>query len=560
VASTVRAPNSGVDPERFTSVLSWRVLDRPTQGEWLLGANFSSTELSQTLTKPESRVTEPVDAPFLLRIDRDCRFTGLGFSPKWTPAARRLVATVLRTFEVVVSSGAPLPTWETSQTDGTGTYAATYRAERTDDGTLHVHKKKSAYRQAQGQGLGILADVSHADSDATFDGQGHWFTTIQGHERMLLRAQGQVLADLEQEFSLSRDDAKFSQALPTSLDPADFRWDDPFTPEPEAEHPVDRGLLTLSFADAMARFDAIYRKAKTGDAYAAALFLADWLRARPERALELMAAIRAAKVPEELRPAAFLALERCGTREASTVLREALGDRRMTSMDRARAATALSDVPNPTMEAMNALATNARSAPAAGDQDAQVVAGTSLRALGHLAERTEKLDPALHTEALAELRRDLASAQGSSRVVDVVDALGNSGDESLVPALKDRLADSSPQVREHVVRAFRRMDPSEATGPLLAQLAVETDPEVKAAILDTLVSLGSPDARTVEPVAQALPAETSPVVRAAMIRLLGAAVASVPAAKVALVRQFQRETVPQLLQLIGRYVAPGELR
>jgi hypothetical protein len=369
-----------------------------------------------------------------------------------------------------------------------------------------------------------------------------------------------VLADLEQEFSLARDDAKFSQALPTSLDPADFRWDDPMTPEPEAEPTVDRGLLALSFEDAMARFSAIYRKAKTGDAYAAALFLADWLRARPERALELMAAIRAGKVPEELRPAAFLALERCGTREASTVLKEALGDRRMASMDRARAATALSDVPKPTMEAMNALANNARSAPAAGDPEAQLVAGTSLRALGHLAERAEKVDPALHGEAIAELQRDLASARGSSRVVDVVDALGNTGDERLVPALQERLADPSPQVREHVVRAFRRMDSGEATGPLLARLAVETDPEVKAAILDTIASFGTPDTRTVELVAQALPAEASPAVRAAMIRLLGSAVASVPSAKVALVGQFQRETVPQLLQLIGKYVSANDLR
>ena len=576
MVSTVDATNAGAQGERFASVLSWRVLGQSHAGAWILAANLSSTELHQNLTKPQDRLIEPIDAPFILHIDRDCRFTSFGFSPRWQPATRRLVTTMMRTFELVVASSRPAWEWESAQTDGTGTYAAAYRAKRADNATWQVHKRKAVYRQARAgaQGLGIEIELSDAGVDATFDGGGRWFTKITGKERMRLKAQGRVLADLAQRFSIVRDDAKFSTALPSQLDLAAFQSDDPFAVEPKADHPVDQTLASLSLTDAMERFRALYRQAKTktktkaktkantenGDAYAAALFLADWLRARPEKAAELLAAIRAGKVPEEMRPAAFLALERCGTPQARTVLIDALRDHGMAPLDRARAASALSDIPQPTRETMATLVASAHEIPTVGDQEGQVVVGTSMRALGHLAERAEKLDPSLYENLRAELRGDLRSARGVSGVIDAVDAIGNSGDESFATSLKDRMADDSAEVREHAARAFRRMNPGDATAPLIDQLAIESDSSVRAAIADTLSALGVPAPGPVALVAQQLPSEPSPVVRASMIRLLGSAAASTPAAKVALAQQFQRETNAPLLQLIGTYLSADELR
>lgn len=570
MVSTVDATNAGAQGERFASVLSWRVVGQSDAGAWILAANLSSTELGQNLTRPQDRLVEPIDAPFILHIDRDCRFTSLGFSPRWQPATRRLVTTMMRTFELIVASDRAAWEWQSAQTDGTGTYAAAYRARRADNATWQVHKRKTVYRQARAgaQGLGIEVELSDAGVDATFDRGGRWFTKITGKERMRLKAQGRVLADLAQRFSIVRDDAKFSTALPSQLDLAAFQSDDPFAIEPNADHPLDQTLASLSLTDAMERFRALYRqtkaktktKTKNGDAYAAALFLADWLRARPEKAAELLAAIRAGKVPEEMRPAAFLALERCGTPQARTVLIEALRDHGMAPLDRARAASALSDIPQPTRETMATLVASAHEIPTVGDQEGQVVVGTSMRALGHLAERAEKLDPSLYEDLRAELRGDLRSARGVSGVIDAVDAIGNSGDESFAASLKDRMADDSAEVREHAARAFRRMNPGDATAPLVDQLAIESDPSVRAAIADTLSALGVPAPGPVALVAQQLPSEPSPVVRASMIRLLGSAAASTPAAKVALAQQFQRETNAPLLQLIGTYLSADELR
>src|ERR1019366_6087696 len=146
----------------------------------------------------------------------------------------------------------------------------------------------------------------------------------------------------------------------------------------QSETKVDPGLASLSLELALERFEAIYTKAANGDAYAAALYLADWLKARPQAAAELLQALRGTSFPYSMRPAAFLGPEGCGTPEARVALSQALADRSMAGMDRARAATALSDVPQPTRASALVLPDmQGRSAPAGG-------CGTAVRAAGHL--------------------------------------------------------------------------------------------------------------------------------------------------------------------------------
>ena len=136
----------------------------------------------------------------------------------------------------------------------------------------------------------------------------------------------------------------------------------------------------------------------------------------------------------------------------------------MTEMDRARAAFALSDVPRPTQEAADALVE------AASDSQPQVVSGTSVRALGHLTERARTLDPQMQQELQRTLTRELATASDTARAIDVVDAIGNSGDTHFLPALEERLADGSPAMREHArARSYawrRRKPPSVPVFPV----------------------------------------------------------------------------------------------
>ena len=106
---------------------------------------------------------------------------------------------------------------------------------------------------------------------------------------------------------------------------------------------------------------------------------------------------------------------------------------------------------------------------------------------------------------------------------------------------------------------FRRMAPSDGHGAAARRrLEVETDPGVQTALVDSLTTLEVQEPGAIALANEQLAVQPAPEVRAALIRWLGAA-ADQPAARQALVAQFHREQVPQLQQLIGRFVSADEL-
>ena len=547
--SNVRAKGVQDQGDLFKAVLSWEVVSSPRPGEWLLRAAFSSTELQQPLSRPDQRVTQPLDGTFMIRVGRDCRFTAKGYPPDWQPATRRFVSTILGSFEFVVDPTGPGLSWQVDQADGLGRYAARYDAVRLPGGGLQMTKVKTHYLgDERAQVMGFQVQLVVAKADATLDARGHWLRRASGREQVRINIKGSMLAELEQRYELTRDDARFAEpdagVLLAGLD-----WQDPFEMAAAVDAPVDPEIAKLSWDAALNRFSEIYFK---GDGYAAGLFLAQWLKAHPERAADLLAALRDGGIPEVLRPAAFFALERCGTPQARAALMTALADDSMQELDRGRAASALSDVPQPTKESARALVE------AASDSQPKLVSGTSVRALGHLTERARSLDPEMQQELQQTLSQELGAAHDDSRAIDVVDAIGNSGDPYFVPALEERLADPSPAMREHAARALRRMAPSDAAAPLLTRLEVEPDPGVQIALVDTLTGLGVQEPGAIALANEQLAGQPAPEVRAALIRWLGAS-ADQPAARQALVAQFHREQVPQLQQLIGRFVSADDL-
>jgi len=562
VVTDARASGAGAPAEgdRFSTTWSWQVVKESPPGQWLVATGFSGTELRQVITDAALRPTEATQGVFLLQVDKDCRFIGLGMPKAWKVNTRRFVASIVRSVEMRVSSGSTGASWEFTQADGMGRFRASYNAVRGEGGAWDVTRTKLAYRDGHGpKGIGIRPELLGGSATGSFDARGAWFRTLRGRERMRLKAEGRLVADLTQEFTLARDDLRFALKVPADLSDEAFSFDDPFTLQVATERPLDPALRGLSLPDALARFGKLYNSNDKGDAYAAALFLSDWLRARPEMAAQLLAALRNGGIPEAQQPALFLALELCGTGQAHAVLVEALGDAGMSFMNRARAASALSDVPTPNAETVTKLVEQARVVPKAGDQQGQILSGGSVRALGHLGERAEKLDPAMQTQIRDELQEQLHAAEGVSRTVDVVDALGNTGDEKVIPDLSKVMDGESAAVREHATFAFHRMDAEQATPPLVKRLGHEPDPAVRAAIANTLATVHAKDAAAIALVAQLLAKEPNPNARAEEIRFLGSVLPDATA-KAALIQQFHRETVPELLQFIGSFVSAEDLR
>lgn len=549
----VRGTTQTAPSDRYQAVLSWQVVSQAPAGEWLVRAALTSVNVQQQLSQPEQRLSQPLDAAFMLRIGSDCRFARKGFAHDWQATTRRFVAAMLGSFEFAVLPVAAGSGWEAEQADGMGRYAARYTGQRLTSGAFELVKEKTRYRDEQrGQGMGFQVQLVSASATGTLDAEGRWLQKASGQERVRLKAQALVLADLEQRFTLTRDDAAF--VPPDSrVEAATLDWQDPFLMPIPAKVFTDPAIARLTLDAAIKRFETLYRKTPKGDAYASAMFLAEWLKTHPEGARSLLDQVRAGQMAEALRPAAFLALEQSGTPQARAVLAEALADKSLAELDRARAATALSDVPEITRESAHALVAAARSA------DSTLVAGTSVRALGHLGERAKTLNPELQSELRSVLQDELATAKTGSRAIDVIDAIGNSGDAHFATTLNQRLVDASPAMREHAARAMRKMEAPQAAPALVQRFPLETEAGVRTALADTLLALGVQDAGSLARGAGQLAAEPSAAARASLIRWLGAGL-NEPVARAALAAQFRREKDPQLLQLIGRYLPADELK
>lgn len=562
------AGNVGLDAsDRFDGVLRTHVIEAVRPGEWLVGAAIVMASLRQGLTVAELRVGQSIDTPFLYRIDAACRIVGIGTQRSWKVPSRRFVSSVLRSLEIVAPPAGAGRTYMTNQQDALGPHGAIYQVGDDATGGLLLRRRKTGYGEASGAPFGLHVEIVASDTTATLDRDGAWLRSFNGRESVRIEAHGQTLTDVTATTRVERNDAAGALVWPPpAFSPDDYDWSDPFAQALEptaAPPPVDWRLVAMSLADALAELARLYsRDPEKPDSYRAALFLADWLKLHPEQAAAVLGAIRELKLSSGQRAAAFLALERCGTDQARTALVEGLRDKRLTALDRARAATALSDVPRPTADALRALVAEAQRVPSAGDADSVMVAATSVRALGHLGGRTEKTEPALHGDVRAELSRMLTSAPTDARAIDVLDAVGNSGDEALADLVKGKLASESPIVREHAARAFRQMDAATARDVLQGALATETDPAVRAALADTLaaVTSGQQSPSDVSSAATALANEPDPTARAALIRLLGPAAATSPAAKQALIDEFHREKLVDLQRLVGKYLSVEDLR
>lgn len=548
--STVRDVR-GEEEDHFRGALSFQVVEQLSATRWRLSAALSDVSHSQALTLPEEQTKGPLTDPFFVDMDASCRFVGFGFARDWDIRRRQLVQSMLLTHEFVLPATLGTPRWSASQSDGLGPFEASYTiASGARGSALRIQRRKAAYDgQARAEAVGLSVVVVGSEATASFDpDHPHWLTTSSGLERVQIHVQGKIQADLLQRFRLARDDSRFVAMRAMALDDADFR--DAFALEVERDHRVDAQAAQMSYEEALRAFLAHFRGA--GDpSYAAARKLAAWLKAHPEAAHRLVAALRAGAIDDAARPALFLGLELSGTEDARDALSNVLSDPRFRAVDRARAASALSDIGGPTRGTAELLLSQAQK-----DPD-DMVANVSLLGLGSMARRSGD-DDELKAYVHASLDRELSSARDESKTRIVLDAMGNSGDPAFADELEAQLGAESASTRQHAAEALGRLDPAEAGPRLLDRLREETDPAVRTAIVGAL--RGPPTADAIALMSDKLAASTSISERAAIIAWLGAASRTRPEAQSRLVAHFHRETSARLMQQIGTFVPAAALR
>ena len=89
--------------------------------------------------------------------------------------------------------------------------------------------------------------------------------------------------------------------------------------------------------------------------------------------------------------------------------------------------------------------------------------------------------------------KQLKSASAKSRLA-AIEKLGQEGEDGLVEPLSQLLADSDTAVRAATAVALGRIKAESAAGPLIERVGIETEAEVRRAIIKALSEIGSPAA------------------------------------------------------------------
>jgi hypothetical protein len=538
------------------------------QAGTMLAMQLDEIEPNTDATPVSNELSAELSRPFFAVLGKDCRIAQTGFAPDLSPEAINWLQGLGNGLSMVVEHEPSQSVWITQEHDSVGHYAARYTRSGSATPRGFV-KQRTAYLRVHAQ-TGtrfkepLLVRILSSSTSGELDEQHAWLSRVESRDHhQITRANAMLVADLQTSLSLERS----TDAAPLELSLlSDLRWRNDRQPPLEAaprrpDPPAYMATLTLD--DALAQYAALLRSGQQGAFAQAADFLALFLRAQPAYAFEIMARLQRGQVPADLESTLFLALELAGTTEAHDALVQGLSDQHA-ARNRARAAAALPDVPNPSEGTLAALATTAREALAETKDETRLVRNSATYALGALELRTRSKNPELAKHALGEIRGQLEKVQSPNELAAALDAVANSGNSAFIADLKPHLDAKDALVRAHAIEAMGHMDPEANKSVFRGLIDAEQDPRIRGTIAQTYADQARradslAPSEVVRGALDVLVREPDPRVRGLLIDLVGPSCASDPRTMQALAEQFKRENDPLLLRQIGRYVPADKL-
>lgn len=518
----------------------------------------------QGLTGRGTVLRTDLGRPFAFEMDDYCRFGKFGFASAEGRESRDIKKSLLLLIEVVPQptdkTGAS--TWQAKQTDTTGDYQASYRK---DAATGDVLRTRLYYVRTAPIWSSVPLKAEILRSVGTFvPSDSFWLAKGNIQESM------RVMSTKGEPFLRSAVDASL-EAIAGDLRPeadiASLAWEGVRVNPSEKwtgstyDDEGDKALAAASVPFPQA-FDAFTK----GDFYKGRIDheaignMVRYLRANPAAIQELLDKIKAGEVAERLVGFIFFTLTKVGTPAAQRALAKVMQDPEHTEENRMQAIHALADVTKPLPESIDALAGMAKafSLEMRDDNDLE---STALLALG-VVERNQ-LDgdeKELGRRAAAVLLEKLKSGPGVQERAVLIDALGNTGNPEHTGVIIGYFNDTSHLVRVSAARALSRMETPDADQALLDAVQHEASADARREIAQAWAQKGG-EAGTfdVDKAMELLSKESEEDIRVELIQVLGRKVASHPAVKNALAKQFLSETSVKVKYEIGRHLSAGDI-
>lgn len=553
---------------RVTGRWSLRVLEIGGRAESALAVSaFTGMRIEDVQSGASIAADTELTRPFLLKISPDCRFSEQGSPAGLSAKAAAQLRRTVQLYEFALSLDPRAREWVASQYDDTGEYLAAY--ERAGDS---VTRRRTRYTSLWDRGDKQQKDpksdarIEQTSLAATLEPSRPWVRSLSGIEQTAMTTDGKVYFRSRMTLKLDAVDGRTSVLAGFAYDPNAWVWSLASAPPPEIPEDTsgDPSLAGVPPDVLLEKYLELIRAGDARSAREAVELLTAYLRVHPEFAFELLARLERGEIDGKAAAPIFFALEKAGTAEAQKALQQALVSDKLSLENRSRAASALSDVPKPTRETVQALIEMSTTKVGEGN-DAGIVANGATLALGHLDKRLRDAnDFGLATQIRDELARRLGEESPGLGLGDVLSAVGNSGDTDLLEAVKPYLTANETATRWKAAEAMRLMDPTKTASMFKSLLDGEEDWMARTALVTSYTeqakTSGKPVLAEVVAVAAArLPLESSSRVRGQLIELLGLASTTDLVARKALIAHFANEKDPSLLLAIGRFIQAHEL-
>ncbi|MFO0736278.1 MAG: HEAT repeat domain-containing protein [Labilithrix sp.] len=405
-----------------------------------------------------------LSTPFFLVLRPDGVITTWHFPRKMPGDSRRQLRSIVSAMQIIVDPSPASSSWERTETDEAGQLTAFYEVAGPSFASDGLTKTKLRYDHLRGpQGLIPVSAVGKYDvtgkSRVLVDATCGWPSSIDENTVTTVSLQGGKLAmaSMTRARLVSSGEAREHigsfEAAQASFDPdPDALAEDAALAQRNADEGLVNGATVASLV-------TDYESAKDHKGRNRSVArLGALLRTHPESIAESRKACsiprrrrrpRARARPRSARPAA---------REAQKALVEAVASRQPSSVKQdAVISLVLTESPSP--EAKASLKTQS-------GQPGELGTSATL-ALGNMAHQLGKEGQSA-SDIVDDLLARLGAASTSDQKVALLDALGNAGDDRVLPALKASLGDPDASVRAAATSALRFLKTAEADGLLVA--------------------------------------------------------------------------------------------
>lgn len=533
-------------------------------GGWDVAARLLWSDYRINGESPE--YSSALASPFAFHFQDNGEIDLFRFQKGASDSACKVIQQVVKGMQLLVSQTAKRE-WSTQEKDGEGVFRAHYTVTSDDSpsGELVVHKRKEQYLFLEGARLSPEQEAEAtqgriAKSDGVFRLQrnSHWIDGVNLQETSVRSRKGRDWARGKVSFTAQRQSgvkplffslAELEAALVSdALVKAQFY---------QTDATLDRLGVGVSMEEMLKLCVGLFNGEDKERAEWAERLLVNYLRQFPQRCFQLVKLLdrpQAIGLNQSTELHVWNLLTRVGHREAQQATVVPLFDPEYGTATRYRALSYFHDFAHPEKEVTDRLLSFADSVPAIQSQEASELRAMALYAVG-TAGGPDKLNEPLQQEISTQLAARLNSSQKPGDQAVALLAIGNQGDEKMLPVITPYLSSRDDMVRANAYDALRRMPGEAAVDLLISTVATESSSTVRVAAIKTLNEM--PDrGKAVDWARRELAQVSIPAEQVVLIDFLGKSLKENPENEGALRQLLAQNPVRQVKKKIYQYIAP----